>query len=79
MDLDTLNCIDEIRPYKDNEYAQTNTDTAGSINASFANFLYLFVMKLHTVEVFLTKKSFHLLPLDFRRFEFDYDFIVGVL
>ena len=36
MDLDTLNCIDEIRPYKDNEYAQTNTDTAGSINASFA-------------------------------------------
>lgn len=36
MDLDTLNCIDEIRPYKDNEYAEINTDSAGTINASFA-------------------------------------------
>tara|TARA_Y100000816_G_scaffold291665_1_gene283754 strand:- start:2751 stop:4472 length:1722 start_codon:yes stop_codon:yes gene_type:complete len=36
MDLDELNCIDELEPYVDNEYTKTNTDAGGRLNASFA-------------------------------------------
>lgn len=36
LDMDTLNTIDELVPYKNNEYTTINNQTTGIINASFA-------------------------------------------
>ena len=36
MDLDKLNCIDEVAPYKENEFAQMNNMSTGNPNSAFA-------------------------------------------
>ncbi len=36
MDLDTLNCLDEIIPYKDNTFSNVNNISTGNPNSAFA-------------------------------------------
>ena len=36
MDLDTLNCLDEIAPYKDNVFSNVNNISTGNPNSAFA-------------------------------------------
>ena len=36
LDLDTLNCIDELQPYRDNEYSTIHSQNAGKLSASFS-------------------------------------------
>lgn len=36
MDLDTLNCLDEIAPYKDNVFSSVNNISTGNPNSAFA-------------------------------------------
>jgi hypothetical protein len=36
MDLDQLNCIDEVAPYKNNQFAQMNNVNTGNPNSAFA-------------------------------------------
>lgn len=36
MDLDRLNCIDEVAPYKENEFSEMNNMSTGNPNSAFA-------------------------------------------